>query len=165
MSLVKWAFIGVLLLPAAEFAAFVLVALAIGWLLAALLFLGTTAAGLLMLRRAGRRDFDRFRSTLGAQGIRAINLETPGLATMLGGILLILPGFITDVAGALLLWPLTRRLIAAALGRAVKKQRAARQPDVIDLAPDEWHQISQTIEAHDRERLPPRQRKRKNTLS
>jgi UPF0716 protein FxsA len=165
MSLVKWAFIGVLLLPAAEFAAFVLVAFAIGWLLAALLFLGTTAAGLLMLRRAGRRDFDRFRSTLGAQGIRAINLETPGLATMLGGILLILPGFITDVAGALLLWPLTRRLIAAALGRAVKKQRAARQPDVIDLAPDEWHQISQTIEAHDRERLPPRQRKRKNTLS
>jgi UPF0716 protein FxsA len=165
MSLVKWAFIGVLLLPAAEFAAFVLVALAIGWLLAALLFLGTTAAGLLMLRRAGRRDFDRFRSTLGAQGIRAINLDTPGLATMLGGILLILPGFITDVAGALLLWPLTRRLIAAAIGRAVKKQRAARQPDVIDLAPDEWHQISQTIEAHDRERLPPRQRKRKNTLS
>jgi UPF0716 protein FxsA len=165
MSLVKWAFIGVLLLPAAEFAAFVLVALAIGWLLAALLFLGTTVAGLLILRRAGRRDFDRFRSALGAQGIRAINLETPGLATMIGGILLVLPGFITDVAGTLLLWPLTRRLIRAAIGRAVKKQRAASPPDVIDLAPDEWHQISQTIEAHDRERLPPRQRKRKNTLS
>ena len=165
MSLVKWAFIGVLLLPAAEFAAFVLVALAIGWLLAALLFLGTTAIGLLVLRRAGRRDFDRFRSTLGAHGIRAINLETPGLATMLGGILLVLPGFITDVAGALLLWPLTRRFVGAAIGRAIKKQRAASQPDVIDLAPDEWHQISETIEAHDRERLPPRQRKRKNTLS
>jgi UPF0716 protein FxsA len=165
MSLVKWAFIGVLLLPAAEFAAFVLVALAIGWLLAALLFLGTTAAGLLILRRAGRRDFDRFRSTLGAHGIRAINLETPGLATMVGGILLVLPGFITDVAGALLLWPLTRRFIGSAISRAVKKQRAASQPDVIDLAPDEWHQVSQTIEAHDRERLPPRQRKRKNTLS
>ena len=165
MSLVKWAFIGVLLLPAAEFAAFVLVALVVGWFWAALLFLGTTAAGLLILRRAGRRDFDRFRSTLGAQGIRAINLETPGLATMVGGILLVLPGFITDVAGALLLWPLTRRFIGSAIGRAVKKQRAASQPDVIDLAPDEWHQISQTIEAHDRERLPPRQRKRKNTLS
>jgi UPF0716 protein FxsA len=165
MSLVKWAFICVLLLPAAEFAAFLLVALAIGWLWAALLFLGTTGAGLLVLRRAGRRDFDRFRSTLGAQGIKAINLETPGLATMIGGILLVLPGFITDVAGALLLLPMTRRFIRAAIGRAVKKQRAARQPDVIDLAPDEWHQISETIEAHDRERLPPRQRKRKNTLS
>ena len=32
MSLVKWAFIGVLLLPAAEFVGFALVALAIGWL-------------------------------------------------------------------------------------------------------------------------------------
>ena len=160
MSLVKWAFIGVLLLPAAEFAAFVLVALTIGWLLAAFLFLGTTAIGLQVLRRAGRRDFDRFRSTLGAQGIRAINLETPGLATMIGGILLVLPGFITDVAGALLLLPTTRRLIGAAVGRAVKKQRTARQPDVVDLAPDEWHQISETSEAHDRERLPPRQRKR-----
>ena len=152
-------------MPAAEFVAFMLVALAIGWLWAALLFLGTTAIGLLILRRAGRRDFDRFRSTLGAQGIRAINLETPGLATMIGGILLVLPGFITDVAGALLLLPTTRRLIGAAIGRAVKKQRAARQPEVLDLAPDEWHQISETIEAHDRERLPPRQRKRNNTLS
>jgi UPF0716 protein FxsA len=165
MSLVKWAFIGVLLLPAAEFVAFALVALAIGWLWAALLFLGTTAIGLLVLRRAGRRDFDRFRSTLGAQGIKSINLETPGLATMMGGILLVLPGFITDVAGALLLLPLTRRFIRAAIARAVKKQRATSQPDVIDLAPDEWHQISETIEAHDRERLPPRARKRKNTLS
>jgi UPF0716 protein FxsA len=165
MSLVKWAFIGVLLLPAAEFVAFALVALAIGWLWAALLFLGTTAIGLLVLRRAGRRDFDRFRSTLGAQGIKSINLETPGLATMMGGILLVLPGFITDVAGALLLFPLTRRFIGAAIARAVKKQRAASQPDVVDLAPDEWHQISETIEAHDRERLPPRARKRKNTLS
>jgi UPF0716 protein FxsA len=165
MSLVKWAFIGVLLLPAAEFVAFALVALAIGWLWAALLFLGTTAIGLLVLRRAGRRDFDRFRSTLGAQGIKSINLETPGLATMMGGILLVLPGFITDVAGALLLLPLTRRFIGAAFARAVKKQRATSKPDVIDLAPDEWHQISETIEAHDRERLPPRARKRKNTLS
>jgi len=61
--------------------------------------------------------------------------------------------------------PLTRRFIGAGIARTVKKQRAASQPDVIDLAPDEWHQISETIEAHDRERLPPRQRKRKNTLS
>jgi UPF0716 protein FxsA len=165
MSLVKWAFIGVLLLPVAEFTAFALVALAIGWVWAALLFLSTTVIGLLVLRRAGRRDFDRFRETLGAQGIRSINLETPGLATMLGGILLVLPGFITDVAGALLLLPMTRRLIGSAISHAVKKQRAASQPDVIDLAPDEWHQISETIEAHDRDRLPPRQRKRKNTLS
>ena len=165
MSLVKWAFVGVILLPAAEFAAFVLVALAIGWLWAVLLFFATSAAGVLVLRHAGRRDFDRFRSTLVAQGIRAINLETPGLATTVGGILLVLPGFITDFLGALMLLPAGRRLIAAAIGHAVKKQRAARNPDVIDLKPDEWHQISETIEAHEQERIPPHPRQRKNTRS
>lgn len=165
MSLVKWAFVGVILLPAAEFAVFVAVALAIGWLWAAFLFFATSAAGVLVLRQAGRRDFDRFRSTLGAQGIRAINLETPGLASTVGGILLVLPGFITDLVGALLLLPVGRRLIAAAIGRAVKKQRAARNPDVIDLKPGEWHQVSETLEAHEQERIPPRPRKRKNTLS
>lgn len=165
MSLVKWAFIGVILLPAAEFMAFVLVALAIGWLWAVLLFFATSAAGVLVLRHAGRRDFDRFRSTLATQGIRAINLDTPGLASMMGGILLVLPGFITDIAGAILLLPPARRWIGAAIGRAVKKQRAARNPEVIDLAPNEWRQISESIEAHDQERIPPRPRKRRNTLS
>jgi len=165
MTLVKWAFIGVILLPAAEFVAFVAVALAIGWLWAAVLFFSTSAAGVLVLRHAGRRDFDRFRSTLGTQGIRAINLETPGLASIMGGILLVLPGFITDVAGALLLLPPARRWIGAAIGRAMKKQRAARNPDVIDLAPNEWRQISESIEAHEQERIPPRPRTRKNTLS
>jgi len=76
-----------------------------------------------------------------------------------------LPGFITDVIGALLLLPAGRRLLAAAIGRAVKKQRAARNPDVIDLKPGEWHQISETLEAHEQERIPPHPRKRKNTLS
>jgi len=61
--------------------------------------------------------------------------------------------------------PADRAAVAAAIGRAVAKQRAARNPDVIDLKPDEWHQISETLEAHERERLPPRPRKRKNTLS
>jgi len=165
MSMVKWTFIGVILLPAAEFVAFVAVALAIGWLWAAVLFFATSAAGVLVLRHAGRRDFDRFRSTLGTQGIRAINLETPGLASIMGGILLVLPGFITDVVGALLLLPPARRWIGAAIGRAMKKQRAARNPDVIDLAPNEWRQISESIEAHEQERIPPRPRTRKNTLS
>ena len=38
MSLVKWGFIGLFLLPVAEMAAFVAVALAIGWLLGGLPF-------------------------------------------------------------------------------------------------------------------------------
>jgi len=159
MSLVKWAFIGIILLPAAEFTAFTIVALAIGWLWAATLFLTTSAIGVLVLRHAGRHDLDRFRSALGAHGLRAINLDTPGLASLIGGILLVLPGFITDLAGALLLLPASRRMIGALLRRAVSRQRAARNPDVIDLAPTEWRQVSETIEEHERERIPKRTRK------
>jgi len=54
MSLVKWTLIGVILLPAAEIATFLVVAMTIGWLWTALLLAGTTAAGVLMLRHTGR---------------------------------------------------------------------------------------------------------------
>src|SRR5688572_16508312 len=96
MSLVKWGFIALFLLPVVEMAAFVAVALAIGWLPAVCLFLATSLLGLLILRRSGRNDFDRFRDAFRRDGIRAIHLESPGLGPMLGGILLVFPGFITD---------------------------------------------------------------------
>jgi UPF0716 family protein affecting phage T7 exclusion len=59
---------------------------------------------------------------------------------------LVFPGFITDAVGALLLVPPLRRMALATIGRALKKRRPGRQTNdrtVIDLAPDEWHQISE----------------------
>ena len=165
MFLVKWVLIGAILLPLAEVAAFIAVAMTIGWFPALVLFVATSAAGILVLKRAGRGDLDRLRAAVGAGGLRSIHLDTPGLGPILAGILLVLPGFITDLAGAVLLIPPVRRWAGATIGRALRRRRTTRDPSVIDLAPDEWHQISETIEAHDRERLPPRQRKRKNTLS
>ena len=79
--------------------------IAIGWFRAVCLFLATSLLGLLILRRSGRSDIDRFRDAFRRDGIRAIHLESPGLGPMLGGILLVFPGFITDVLGALLLVP------------------------------------------------------------
>ena len=99
MSLVKWAFIGLIALPAAELLAFVMVASLIGWLRAAALFIGTSVVGVLLLRKSGRADLARFRAAFAQQGVRAVHLETPGVATMLGGILLTFPGFITDARG------------------------------------------------------------------
>ncbi len=159
MSLVKWAFIGVILLPLAEFAAFIVVAFTIGWLWAAALFVATSAVGVLVLRQIGRADFDRVRGAFSTGGIRAIHLDTPGLATLAGGILLVLPGFITDVLGALLFVPPVRRWTRATISRALKKRRAARDPSVIDLTPAEWHQVSDQIEDGAHKRSPrPRQR-------
>jgi UPF0716 protein FxsA len=143
MSLVKWGFIGLFLLPLAEMAAFVAVAIAVGWIPAACLFLATSFLGLLILRRSGRSDLDRFRDAFRRDGLRAIHLESPGLGPMLGGILLVFPGFITDVLGASLLIPAVRRSLRGLIARSRETRRRQRDPSVVDLTPKEWHQVSE----------------------
>lgn len=143
MLLVKWAFIGLLVLPAAELVAFLLVAALIGWLWAAVLFVATSVAGVLLLRRSGRAHLDRFRAAFAQDGIRAVHLESPGVAAMLGGILLVFPGFITDLLGVGLLVPVIRRWAGRKLATARRNRRRSRRDDhVIDLTPTEWHQIA-----------------------
>jgi UPF0716 protein FxsA len=58
--------------------------------------------------------------------------------TVLAGILLFIPGFITDVLGLLLLLAPLRRALAALLGR---KMAPARTDGVVDLEPEQWHQV------------------------
>lgn len=50
---------------------------------------------------------------------------------LLGGVLLVLPGILTDFCGLLLLLPLTRRLFARPLRRAVEAHIAHRAVDVL----------------------------------
>src|SRR3954469_24271115 len=92
MSLVKWTFLALLVLPMAEMAALILMAWAIGWSWAFALFIGTSVLGLLLLRKSGRGHWDRFRQAVSQRGLRAIHLETPGVAPIVGGILLVFPG-------------------------------------------------------------------------
>jgi UPF0716 protein FxsA len=160
MSLVKWAFIVFVALPAGELVVLVLMALAIGWLWTIALFLTTSLLGLALLRRSGRSDLEKFFTAIGRDGMRAIHLETPGFATMLAGILLVLPGFITDILGALLLLPALRRRITAAIGRAsADRRRSANQRTVIDLAPEDWRALpDEAIEDKGKRRLPRRNR-------
>jgi UPF0716 protein FxsA len=149
MSLVKWAFIGLLVLPAAEIVGFLLVAALIGWLWAGIAFVATSVMGVLLLKRSGRRDLARLADALRNDGIAALHLESPGVASMLGTILLVFPGFITDVLGGALFVPAFRRWAAAALAKTAKKRNQTRnrkrhhgpQDSIIDLEPGEWHQI------------------------
>jgi UPF0716 protein FxsA len=143
MSLVKWTFIGLLVLPMSEVVSFLLVALLLGWFWAVALFMGTSVVGVLLLRRSGRSDLDRFRAAFAQDGIRAVHLESPGVAAMLGGILLVFPGFVTDLLGAALLIPPLRRWLAGKLAQARRNRQRRRRDDdhVIDLAPSEWQQI------------------------
>ena len=144
MPLVKWGFIGLLTLPLAEIAVFIVVALTIGWLRAFALLLATSLIGMIVLKRAGRTARERLRSELIRDGINAVHLESPGLATLIGGFLLVLPGFITDVAGALLFVPSVRRWVGDAMGRQFGQgARAQPGPAVIDLPPDQWRPIDE----------------------
>ena len=142
MSLLKWTIIGLLVLPAAEVLAFQLVAALIGWLWAAALFVATSVAGVLLLRQSGRADIERVRDAFAHDGIRAMRLETPGMGPVLGGILLVFPGFITDILGAALYLPALRRWVAGKLAtRPPRARRRGRDGGIIDLEPGEWRRL------------------------
>jgi UPF0716 protein FxsA len=142
MSLVKWVLIGLLMLPVAEIVAFLLVARLAGWFGAIALFVATSIVGVILLRRTGRGDLERLRGALASDASRALHLQSPGTATMVGGILLVFPGFITDLVGAALFVPPLRRWIVAAVAKLARKRRRP-PPDtrIIDLEPGEWRQI------------------------
>ncbi len=146
MSLLKWALVGLLILPAAEIGALILAVVAIGWPATVVLFVATSALGVFLLRKSGRGDLDRLRRGIGAEGLAGLHLETPGLAHVLGAILLVFPGFVTDLIGAALFVPMCRRAIATAFEKAARKRRQRAHlksaPAVIDLDPGEWHQVS-----------------------
>lgn len=76
----------------------------VGWTLLALA--ASTVIGLLIARREGRRAF----GTLRGRGGGAPEL-TDGLLIGLGGLLFVIPGFLSDLAGLALLLPPTRRAI------------------------------------------------------
>jgi UPF0716 protein FxsA len=128
----------VLFLPVAEIVVFVLVAMALGFWAALLLAAATSVLGMVLLRLAGQVHVTRMRST------RTIELTADatgrGLALALAGILLTLPGFITDALGLLVLLPVTRRRIGAFINGWIERTRARAEggADVVDLAPEEW---------------------------
>jgi len=149
MSLVKWAIFGLLLLPFAEIAVFVAVALKLGVLAALALTILTSLAGMSVIRHAGKTEVARVRTAFGERTITRKELDGRGFLTVLGGFLLVLPGFITDVLGALLLLPPTQQLIGAALRRAVARvDRASGRPDVVDLPPDQWRRVPEERLSH-----------------
>jgi UPF0716 protein FxsA len=149
MSLVKWAIFGLLLLPFAEIAVFVAVALKLGVLAALALTILTSLAGMAVIRHAGHGEVARVRNAFGERTITRVELDGRGFLTVLGGFLLLLPGFLTDILGALLLLPPTQHFIRATLRRAVARMdRPAGRPDVVDLPPDQWRRIPEERLSH-----------------
>lgn len=94
-------------MPVLEVFIFFEVGRAIGWLPAVVVLLGTSVLGAQLLRIQGRSAIGRV--TLAVSEHRApARAAIDGLLGLLGGVLLVIPGFLTDVLGALLLFPPTR---------------------------------------------------------
>src|SRR5262249_38157943 len=99
----------------------------------------TSLAGAVVLWHGGRGQMPRFRSWRHG-GTRGADMSRIMLA--LGGILLLLPGFITDLMGAALLIGPIRRRLGATLPPAIAAMGLTGEPEaVVDLAPDEWQAL------------------------
>jgi len=105
-----------LALPIVEIAVFVVVGREIGVLATIGLVLASAAAGLWLLRLQGMSALARLRAGLeegrGDPGRELV--EAPMIA--LAGVLLIIPGFVTDAIGLLLFLPPVRGLVARLIG-------------------------------------------------
>jgi UPF0716 protein FxsA len=137
MSVAKYLLLGLLLLPVAELAAFIAVGAAIGFLSALALVLAGSFAGALILRHAGGNHIARMRVAMGQGGFTTLQADSVGAFTLLAGILLLIPGFITDAAALLVLIAPLRRLVGATVGRG----RAPAPDGVVDLEPEQWHRV------------------------
>jgi UPF0716 protein FxsA len=142
MNVAKWLLLAIVTLPVAELAVFIAVAVAIGFGWALLLVLATSMTGGLLLRHAGGNHIARVRVAMNeglSQGsFTAVQADSAGTATLLAGILLFIPGFITDVlALVVLIGPLRRALIRRFIGQ----MQPRRADGVVDLDSEQWQRV------------------------
>jgi UPF0716 protein FxsA len=86
----------------------------------------TAMVGAALLRQQGLVTLHRFRNALDEGYLPAMEI-VEGVALLVGGVLLLTPGFVTDAVGLLLLMPTTRK---AMLKAAVKRSRFTQNPPV-----------------------------------
>jgi UPF0716 protein FxsA len=129
-----------ILWPVAEVFVALQVADAIGVLATAVLLVAGWPIGTWALRSQGRAAWTRLRAELAA-GRPPTRGVLDGALVLLGGLLLIIPGFIGDAVGSVLLlapsralarWALLRRLQYRTLFRAVRFGRPGRRPYDVD---------------------------------
>jgi UPF0716 protein FxsA len=137
-NLLLVALMAVLLLPVMELAAFIAVAAQIGFLPALALIAAGSFAGVLILRHAGGNHIARVKVALGAGSFTALQADSRGGLVLLAGILLVIPGFITDALGLMFLIPPLRQALGAALRGGAPAQRT---DGVVDLPPEQWRRV------------------------
>ena len=102
-------FLALLGAPLIEIGVFIEVGGRIGLWATLVLIVGTAIAGAVLLRHQGLSTLARARETL-ARGGLPVQEVADGVCLLIAGALLVTPGFVTDAAGGLLLFPPARLL-------------------------------------------------------
>ena len=118
--------------PIIEIYLFIEIGSKIGAVLTILLILSTAFIGIIYVRYEG---FNTLRSAMG----QLIKNEIPlfeivsGAALVIGAFLLLLPGFLTDAVGLLLIFPITRKMIFKKVSSKYKEKNKFIDGEYKDL--------------------------------
>lgn len=118
----------VLLFPVLELAILIKVGSELGVLLTFVLLFIAAAAGIFLMRIAGPATMLRMRARL-QSGEQPEQEMLGGLMLGLAGLLLLIPGFISDFLAILCLLPVTRSLLLDRVGRKVWQGRSVHDTD------------------------------------
>lgn len=120
---IRWIPAALLLLPVLEVVAIVVVANQIGWATTIAILAAVSIAGILLVRHVGRQAWAELAAnrSVGTEPSRPV---ADRALTFVGGLMLIPPGFVTDIAALVLLLPFTRPLVRGWIQRWAVRQGA-----------------------------------------
>lgn len=121
-----WPFVVLLGWPLLEIALFVVIGGQIGLWATLAWVLGTGVLGVVVLRWVASRQAMALRDLR-----NPARMAATGAMGLVGGVLLILPGFFTDALGLLMLLPPVQALAAKALAARVAVMRPRQREDVV----------------------------------
>jgi len=138
MNVAKWLLFGVMALPVLEVAVFITVAAAWGFFQALGLVMLGSLAGVMVLRHAGGNHIARMRVAMSEGSFSSLQADSQGGLILLAGILLAIPGLITDALGVMVLLVPLWQSFNVALGR---RTPPGRTDGVVDLEPEQWRRV------------------------
>ncbi len=106
----KYLLLLLILFPAVEISLFLISSKIIGILPTMLLIVLTSALGAYFARKQGIEAFQKVQRDLQYGKMPGVTI-VDGFCILIGGLLLLIPGFLSDIIGALLLIPMTRKKI------------------------------------------------------
>lgn len=137
MIQLRWLVLGLIALPFLEFATFFWVAGRIGFLGALIGVIATSFLGIMILKGGARLLFAQM--ARGGVVLMSGDAAKGSMLTAFAGLLLAIPGYVTDVVALALLLPALRGLLS---GGGMMQTAPARRPPpgVVDLDPGDWRE-------------------------